>query len=76
MRMLNYIFVSNNMAALETNITTIGFLNYFNSDYRIVLARLELDHILFNNSRARNYRHQHCTEKVICTEKTKAEHWN
>ena len=50
MRMLDYISVSNDMAALETNITTIGFLNYFNSDYRIVLARLELDHILFNNN--------------------------
>ncbi|HXF29103.1 MAG TPA: endonuclease/exonuclease/phosphatase family protein [Chlamydiales bacterium] len=50
MRMLDYIFVSNDMAALETNITTIGSLNYFNSDHRIVLARLELDHILFNNS--------------------------
>ena len=76
MHMLDYIFISNDMAALETNITTIGFLNYFNSDHRIVLARMELDHILFNNSRARNRRHQHCTEKVICTEKTKAEHWD
>ena len=76
MRMLDYIFVSNDMAALETNITTISSLSYFNSDHRIVLARLELDHILLNNSRARNCRHQHCTEKVICTEKTKAEHWD
>ena len=48
--MLDYIFVSNDMAALETNITTISFLNYFNLDHRIMLARIELDHILFNNS--------------------------
>ena len=48
--MLNYIFVSNDMVALETNIQTIGSINYFNSDHRIVLARMELDHILFNNS--------------------------
>ena len=47
--MLDYIFVSNDMAALETNILTISSLNYFNSDYRIVLTRLKLDHILFNN---------------------------
>ncbi|HXF28642.1 MAG TPA: endonuclease/exonuclease/phosphatase family protein [Chlamydiales bacterium] len=50
MRMLDYIFVSNDMAALETNIATIGSLNYFTSDHRIVLTRLELDYILFNNS--------------------------
>jgi len=76
MRMLDYIFVSNDMAALETNIQTISAINYFNSDHRIVLARIELDHILVNTSRARNRRHQHCTEKIICNEKTKTTHWD
>jgi len=76
MRMLDYIFVSNDMAALETNIQTIGSINYFNSNHRIVLARIELDHILHATSRAMNHRHQHCTEKVICNEKTKTEHWD
>src|SRR2546423_4173816 len=76
MCMLDYIFVSNDMAALETNIQTIGSVNYFSSDHRIVLARIELDHILHATSRAKNRRHQHCTEKVICNEKTKTEHWD
>ena len=50
MHMLDYIFISNDIATLETNIQTISSINYFNSDYRIVLAKIKLGHVIFNSS--------------------------